>query len=111
MPSATEAIALRIAALFQKHKGLLWGVMEEKVDMGDEGARAAWVRKKKEVLGEVMGGMVLMLEELGPEEGWKEREVRVLGERWERRWKVYAAMEKGDLKRAGWILEVGKGGG
>ena len=78
------------------------------MDMVDDVARAVWVKKKKAVLGDVMGGMVGLLEELGEEEGWKEREVREMGERWEKRWKLYGAMDRMDLKRAGWILEVEK---
>ncbi len=82
--------------------------MEEKVDMTNDTERAIWVKKKKSLLGDVMGGLVGYLEELGEEEGWKGREVREMGERWEKRWKAYGAMDKQDLKNAGWILDVGK---
>lgn len=76
------------------------------MDMEDVLARASWVKKKRDVLGDVMGGLVGYLEELGEEEEWKEREVRGLKERWERRWRAYGAMDKADLKAAGWVLEV-----
>lgn len=78
------------------------------MDMANDVERAMWVRKKKAVLGDVMGGLVGYLEELGDEDGWKEREVREMGQRWERRWKVYGAMDREELKSAGWILDVGK---
>ena len=76
--------------------------------MTDDVARAVWVKKKKAMLGDVMGGLVGYLAELGEEEGWKEREVREMGEKWEKRWKTFGAMDREDLKKAGWILEVGK---
>lgn len=28
--------------------------------------------------------------------------------RWEKRWRAYGAMDREDLKSAGWILDVGK---
>lgn len=103
-----ERIVDKIAYKCRTRREDLWDVMEEKVDMADEVARAVWVKKKKAVLGDVMGGLVGYLEELGDEEGWKEREVGRMGERWEKRWKLYGAMDRADLKTAGWILEVGK---
>lgn len=78
-PSTMELIAEQIARKFKTCSRYLWDVMEEKVDMTNDVARASWNKKKRAVLGDVMGGMVGYLEELGEEEGWKEREVRELG--------------------------------
>ncbi|CAD6586685.1 MAG: hypothetical protein ASARMPRED_002800 [Alectoria sarmentosa] len=74
-PSTMEIIAEKIARRCHMRRKYLWDTMEEKVDMTNDVARATWVRKKKAVLGDVMGGLVGYLEELGEEEGWKEREV------------------------------------
>ena len=81
------------------------------MDMANDAERAMWVKRKKAVLGDVMGGLVGYLEELGDEDGWKEKEVREMGQRWEKRWKVYGAMDREELKSAGWILDVGKRSG
>lgn len=80
-PSTMEIIAEKIACRCHMRRKHLWDIMEEKVDMTNDVARATWVRKKKAVLGDVMGGLVGYLEELGEEDGWKEREVREMGER------------------------------
>ena len=80
-PGSLEVVAEKIARKCRSRGGALRDVMREKVDMADDGARAAWVRRKKAVLGDMMGGLVGYLEELGEEEGWKGREVREMGER------------------------------
>lgn len=103
-----ELIADKIARKCKSRRKYLWEIMEEKVDMTNEAARVTWVKKKKAVLGDVMGGAMGYLEELGEEDGWKEREVREMGERWEKRWKAFGAMDRADLVKAGWILDVGK---
>lgn len=103
-----ELIAEKITRRCKARSKCLWDLMEEKVDMANDVERATWVKKKKAVLGDVMGGLVGYLEELGDEDGWKEREVREMGQRWEKRWKVYGAMDREELKSAGWILDVGK---
>lgn len=104
-----EIVAERITTKCNSaHRERLSNLMEEKVDMMDDGARATWVEKKKALLTEVMGGMVVCLEEMGSEEVWKERAVREMSESWERRWKTYGAMSKEDLQAAEWILKVGQ---
>ena len=105
-PGLLENVAGKVARRFKSRRKYLWEVMEEKVDMADNVARMEWVRKKRDVLGDVLGGVVGYLEELGQGEAWKEREVKVMAERWEKRWRAYGAMSKADLKAAGWILEV-----
>ena len=105
-PSNMEVTAEMISRKFESRRVYLWDIMEEKVDMTNDVERVMWVKKKKAVLGDVMGGTVGYLEGLGEEEGWKGREVREMGERWEKRWKAYGAMDRKGLKQAGWILDV-----
>ena len=105
-PGLLENVANRIVRRFKSRRKYLWAVMEEKVDMEDHVARMEWVRKKRDVVGDVLGGVVGYLEELGHGEEWKEREVKVMAERWEKRGRAYGAMSKADLKAAGWSLEV-----
>lgn len=107
-PGNMELIAEKISRKCKTRSKYLWDLMEEKVDMANDVERARWVKRKKAILGDVMGGLVGYLEELGDEGGWKEREVREMGQRWEKRWKVYGAMDREELKSAGWILDVGK---
>ena len=99
-------MAGKITRKFKSGRKYLWAVMEEKVDMEDDVARMEWVRKKRDVLGDVLGRVVGYLDELGEGESWKEWEVRKMAERWEKRWRAYGDMDKADLKAAGWILEV-----
>lgn len=110
-PGNMELVAEKISRKCKTRSKYLWDLMEEKVDMANDVERAMWVKRKKAVLGDVMGGLVGYLEELGDEDGWKEREVREMGQRWEKRWKVYGAMDREELKSAGWILDVGKRSG
>lgn len=76
-----EVVADKISRKCRARGRHLRDVMQEKVDMADDAARAAWVRRKKAALGDVMGGLVGFLDELGEEEGWKGREVGKMGER------------------------------
>lgn len=107
-PGNMELVAEKISRKCKTRSKYLWDLMEEKVDMTNDVERARWVKRKKAILGDVMGGLVGYLEELGDEDGWKEREVREMVQRWEKRWKVYGAMDREELKSAGWILDVGK---
>ena len=74
--STMELVAEQIARKFQGRSRYLWDIMEEKVDMTNEMARARWIKRKRAVLGDVMGGMVGYLDALGEDENWKEREVK-----------------------------------
>lgn len=75
--------------------------------MADDGARAAWVRRKRAVLGEVMGGMAARLEGLGRDGG--EGVWRGMAGRWERRWRAYGALGREELRGVGWVLDVAGG--
>ncbi len=105
-----ELVVQKISRKCKSRVQVLWEIMEEKVDMTDDVARATWLWKKRAVLEDVMDGMVSYLRELGPEGEWRMREVkevREMREGWERRWKTFGSMDKADLKVAGWILDVG----
>ena len=65
-PSTMELVAEDIHDKCKAGTKSVWEVMEAKVDMTNEAERAIWVKKKKEVLEDVMEGMVQSLRALGP---------------------------------------------
>lgn len=109
-PSDMELVAEDLSHVFHSRRKYLWDLMEEEVDMTSRSERRMWVKEKKSVLGETMGRMLTCLEDMdnAKGKGWKEREVRIMKEGWERRWKAYGGMDTRDLMRAGWILDVEK---
>lgn len=79
-------------------------VMNEEVDMTDNRARADWLDRKKAVLRDIMGPMVLSLGEF--EQHRCDEEVRKLRSDWVARWETYARMPAEKLVAAGWIKEA-----
>ena len=80
-----ENVAGRVVRRFKSRRRYLRAVIGEKVDMEDHAARTEWVRKKRDLVGDVLGGVVNYLDEPGQGEEWKEREVKAMAERWEKR--------------------------
>ena len=105
MELAVKAISQRC-----KDRGqYVWDTMDEKVDMTNEGERVTWVEKKGNVLRDVTRWMLKYLQGLDRrEEGWKEREVKMMKKAWVKRWKAYGKMNIEDQKDAGWIMDVEK---
>lgn len=107
MPGEMEMTAEEICEKFKAHKDKVWDIMEERVAMTNVSQRDAWVTKKDQVLKDVMGWTLTKLNNMDAKyPGWKELEVRTLEQRWEMRWRGYAAMNPEDQKVAGWILDV-----
>lgn len=103
MELAVEAISQRCRQRGQH----VWDVMDEKVDMMNEGERAVWVEEKGKVLRDVTMWMLEYLQGLDrSEEGWKEREVRAMKKAWVKRWRAYEKINTEDQKDAGWIMDV-----
>ncbi|MCJ1453302.1 hypothetical protein MMC28_003648 [Mycoblastus sanguinarius] len=77
-------------------------------DMSDEAARASWLATKSSALGRVtrvLGYWLHRLHERGID--WKEKEVGDMTASWVARWDQYAGLETEQLKRVGWIKDVG----
>lgn len=108
-PSKMEVAVKAISQKCAQHGQNIWDVMNEMVDMENEGERAMWVRKKEKALKYVTEWMLKYLERLDRgEQRWKEREVGIMRKAWATRWEAYGKMNIEDQKAAGWILDVEK---
>ena len=105
-PSNMELVAEEIYDKCKAGSKFVWEVMDEKIDMTNEAKRAVWVKKKKEVLEDVMEGMVQSMRALGPKGECIEMEVAEVKERWEHKWKSFVGNNNDDLTQAGYILDI-----
>lgn len=96
-----ERNANSITRDFNARKPNLVTIMSEGVDMTDNVAKKDWLDRKKAVLRDIMGHIVLSLSQLSQHRC--DEEVRNLRAAWVARWDTYARMPTEELVAAGWI--------